>query len=115
MNTKDDVKRKLLEAVETALLRSPFYDEKSRREAMQELENALSGPPLDDVANFMSPERAEFVRKCRIDERYTFRAVAAACAKEWGANWGSDQLIGEDLCRAAAETLGIPLEKFWRL
>src|SRR5215510_14806318 len=88
MNTKDDVKRKLLEAVETALLRSPFYDEKSRREAMQELENALSGPPLDDVANFMSPERAEFVRKCRIDERYTFRAVAAGLCQGMGCELG---------------------------
>ena len=73
-------------------------------------------PPLDDeVANLMSPERAEFVRKLRIDEGYTFRAVAAACAEEWGATWGSNQLIGEELCRAAAETLGIPFEKFWRL
>jgi len=113
MNTNDDAKRKLLEALETALLRSPLYDKKSRREAMRELEDAIAGPPLDEVATFMSPERAEFVPKCRIDEGYTFRAVAAACAKEWGANWGSNQLIGEDLCRAAAETLGIPLEKFF--
>ena len=35
MNTSDDAKRKLLEALETALLRSPFYDEKSRAEAMR--------------------------------------------------------------------------------
>ena len=61
-------------------------------------------PPIDDeVANLISPERAEFVRKLRIDEGYSFRAVAAACAEEWGATWGSNQLIGEDLCRAAAE------------
>jgi hypothetical protein len=53
-------------------------------------------PPIDDdVANFMSPERAEFVRKLRIDEGYTFRAVAAACAEEWGAKLGAYQLIGE--------------------
>ena len=73
-------------------------------------------PPIDEeVAKLMSPERAEFVRKLRIDEGYTFRAVAAACAEEWGATWGSNQFIGEDLCRAAAEILGIPLEKFWLL
>jgi len=70
-------------------------------------------PPIDDeVANLMPPERAEFVRKLRIDEGYTFRAIAAASAEEWGATWGSNQLIGEDLCRATAETLGIPFEKF---
>ena len=42
-------------ALETALLRSPFYDEKSRAEAMRDLQDAIGGPPLDDVATFMSP------------------------------------------------------------
>lgn len=113
MSEGNDAKRKILEALESALARSPFYDEKSRAEALLEFQKTIDGPPLDDVTKFMTQERAEFVRKLRIDEQCTFRAIAAACSKEWAANWGSNQLIGEDLCRAAAETLRIPLDRFW--
>jgi len=101
--------RAWLATYEKALLRSPFYDAKSRMEAMASLQSELAGPPIDDIDDFMTPERAEFVRKLRVDEGYTYRALARACAREWGANWGSNQLVGEDLWRASAKILGLPL------
>jgi hypothetical protein len=38
------------------------------------------------------------------------RAVGQAASDLWGAEWGCNQLFGEDLCVAAAKLLGeIPL------
>jgi hypothetical protein len=36
----------------------------------------------------------------------TCRAVAEAASELWGSPYGSNQLYGEDLCAAAAQTLG---------
>lgn len=51
----------------------------------------------------MTKEQAKFVRKLRVEEGYTWRAVASACNKEWNGNWGSNQLAGMDICEAAAK------------
>jgi hypothetical protein len=53
---------------------------------------------------FMTKERAEFVRKIRVDsEDYTWRGVARECNDEWGGNWGDNQIMGMALCEEAAK------------
>jgi hypothetical protein len=54
----------------------------------------------------MSRERAEFVRRLRCEQEYTWRAVAATCALEWAGDWGSNQLAGMAICRRAAALFG---------
>jgi len=51
-------------------------------------------------------EMAAQIRTWRCDENYSWRAVAQAVSDRWGSEWGSNQLFGEDLCRAAAKLLG---------
>jgi hypothetical protein len=46
------------------------------------------------------------VRQWRVDERHSWRGVAAAASEAWGLNHGSNQLFGRDLCNAAARRLG---------
>lgn len=103
-----EAKRKFLEAYEKALLRSPAYNDQSRAEAVELMRKHLDQPPFDDIDRFLTPARAEQVRHLRIEQGYTYRALAAACAESWGANWGSNQLVGEDLWRAATKMLGLP-------
>lgn len=50
----------------------------------------------------MTIAQATFVRQLRCDQGYTWRAVAEACALEWGGDWGSNQLAGMALCARAA-------------
>ncbi|GGQ91988.1 hypothetical protein [Kitasatospora griseola] len=54
----------------------------------------------------MTPEMAAQIRAWRCDEDYSRRTVAQAATDLWGSDWGSNQLYGEDLCRAAAKLLG---------
>ena len=59
-------------------------------------------------------EQARFVRQLRVDDGYTWRAVAATCALEWGGGWGSNQLAGMAICERAAALFGeCALEKPW--
>jgi hypothetical protein len=51
-------------------------------------------------------EMAAQIRAWRVDEEYTWRAVAAAATDRWGSDFGSNQLYGEDLCLVAAQMLG---------
>ncbi|MGW0966462.1 hypothetical protein [Streptomyces sp. NPDC002516] len=54
----------------------------------------------------MTTEMARRIRAWRVDEEYSWRAVAQAASDLWGAPYGSNQLYGEDLCAAAARVLG---------
>jgi len=56
--------------------------------------------------HLMTPERAAFVRKLRVDKHLTWRGVAEACSTAWDGDWGDNQLWGIDLCFVAAEMLG---------
>jgi hypothetical protein len=56
--------------------------------------------------HLMTPERAAFVRKLRVERGFTWRGVAEACSTAWEEDWGSNQLWGQDLCYAAAKVLG---------
>lgn len=53
-------------------------------------------------------ERAEEIRRLRVDEEYTWRMIAEACYKAWQLtpdHWSppSNQIAGMALCQAAAE------------
>lgn len=54
----------------------------------------------------MTPARARRIRQLRVDQGYSWRAVAAECFEEWGddAKWSppSNQIAGMALCRHAA-------------
>jgi hypothetical protein len=113
MTTDNDSRRIILEAAEAAIRRSPHLDEKSKDETVQRLRDIMNGPPLDQPKEHMTRERAEFVRRLRIEENYSFRGLAATCSEQWATNWGSNQGIGIELCYIAAEVLEIPPESFF--
>ncbi|MFI6285441.1 hypothetical protein ACIBCM_11900 [Streptomyces sp. NPDC051018] len=54
----------------------------------------------------ITPEMAARIRRWRVDEDFSWRAVARAASDLWGSDWGGNQLYGEDLCVAAAKVLG---------
>ncbi|MFE2597802.1 hypothetical protein [Streptomyces sp. NPDC057617] len=54
----------------------------------------------------ITPEMAVQIRTWRVDEEFSWRAVAQAASDLWGSGWGSNQLFGADLCVAAAKVLG---------
>ncbi|MBI3974491.1 MAG: hypothetical protein HY332_24700 [Chloroflexi bacterium] len=56
-----------------------------------------------EAARLMSAERAEVVRKLRVDKRYTWRKVARTCSEAWKTDWESNQLAGMAVCEAAAK------------
>jgi hypothetical protein len=53
----------------------------------------------EEIESFMNIERASFVRTLRVENDYTFRALAHECIKAWGVNWPDIQPLGEDLCK----------------
>jgi len=60
------------------------------------------------VNEHMTKEQAEFIRKLRVDERYSWRAVARACYNQRWPGWlkwdpPSNQIMGMSLCKRAAE------------
>lgn len=59
------------------------------------------------IGKKMTRERAEQIRKLRVDDGFTWRAVAQECFGLWGddAEWNppSNQLAGMALCEFAAE------------
>jgi hypothetical protein len=63
---------------------------------------------LEEVIKLMTKEKAEYVRKIRCDEGYTWRAVAQACYDEWKGDWSppSNQIMGMALCEIAAGFFG---------
>lgn len=56
----------------------------------------------DEVARVMNDQRAAFVRRLRVDQRYTWRKIARTCAEAWHTDWGSNQLAGMAICEHAA-------------
>jgi len=69
------------------------------------------------VREHMTKEQAEFVRKLRVDERYSWRAVARRCYgnhrfRDWS-KWDppSNQIMGMALCERAAVMYGEDYEK----
>jgi outer membrane protein assembly factor BamD (BamD/ComL family) len=60
---------------------------------------------LGDPAT-ITTEMAVQIRAWRVDEGFSWRAVAQAASELWGSAYGSNQLYGEDLCAAAAQMLG---------
>lgn len=60
-----------------------------------------------DIKGRMTKKRALEIRRIRVEEEYTWRAVARHCHKLWGdaADWDppSNQLAGMALCKLAAK------------
>lgn len=54
----------------------------------------------------LTSDQTQQIRAWRVDEEMSWRAIAQAASDTWGMPYGSNQLFGEDLCRAAAEALG---------
>jgi hypothetical protein len=63
---------------------------------------------LETAKVIITKERADYVRKLRVDDGYSWRAVAHACYDEWQGDWGppSNQLMGMSLCEIAAGFFG---------
>ncbi|MEU6070134.1 MULTISPECIES: hypothetical protein [Streptomyces] len=62
----------------------------------------------------ITTEMAVQIRTWRVDEDFSWRAVAQAASELWGSEYGSNQIYGEDLCAAAAQVLGEnPYQKPW--
>jgi outer membrane protein assembly factor BamD (BamD/ComL family) len=62
----------------------------------------------------ITTEMAVQIRTWRVDEDFSWRAVAQAASELWGSAYGSNQLYGEDLCAAAAQVLGEnPFQEPW--
>ncbi len=73
----------------------------------------IGAAQVSDAAEAWSKEnvtviQAELIRLWRADEGYSWRSVAAAAHREFGGDWqpDSNQLWGQELCRAAANILG---------
>lgn len=54
----------------------------------------------------LSREQIARIRYWRVEQEYSWRGVAESATEEWGSEFGSNQLFGEELCRATAEALG---------
>lgn len=75
----------------------------------------------EDVAEIMTPARAADVRRFRVDEGCSWRAVAHACHDLWAPELSEDlregwfppsnQLMGMALCEAAARHFGEDAEQ----
>ncbi len=61
---------------------------------------------LENITPYMTPERANFVRKLRVDDGLTWRGIAEVWEEEFSgeAEWkfGGNQLAGMALCESAA-------------
>jgi len=79
------------------------------KELAQQASAKFNGFETDMILR-MTPERAIHIRKIRIDDGYSWRAVASECFKQWGddANWepSSNQLAGMALCKLSAMAFG---------
>jgi hypothetical protein len=60
----------------------------------------------EEITELMTPERAAQVRKWRVEDGGTWRWVAGEASAAWGTDWGTNQLAGMCLCRAAAAVFG---------
>lgn len=64
----------------------------------------------------MTKDQADFVRKLRVDEGYSWRAIAHRCFEENWDGWlkwepPSNQIMGMALCERAAEFFGEDYER----
>lgn len=65
------------------------------------------------IEPILTEERAREIKRLRITEKYSWRALAAECHSKWpNATWQppSNQLAGMQLCAIAAKLLNIPID-----
>ena len=51
-------------------------------------------------------ETAKLVKQLRVEEDFSWRAIARWCAMRWKAPWGGNQIAGMTICEKAAKLLG---------
>ena len=54
----------------------------------------------------LNKRTAKLVRHLRVQQHFTWRAVARRCALLWEGPWGANQIAGMTLCQKAAKLLG---------
>ncbi|MBW2649234.1 MAG: hypothetical protein JRC53_05390 [Deltaproteobacteria bacterium] len=61
----------------------------------------------------MTKEQAEVVRKLRVEEGYSWRAIAHACYDLGWGHWSppSNQIVGMAICERAAQFFGEDYKK----
>lgn len=98
-----------------SILRAALGEEETETSGLTELAKAAT--LVHDTARkhldaFIDEGKARYVRRLRVDDSYSWRAVAMACYYAWeGAGWRSwappdNQLIGMAICESAAAQLG---------
>ena len=86
--------------------------ELGRLRALSPAELTAMGEGADSTVKFfrkhitLDRQRADLVRQLRIEEDYSWRAIARWCATISGGPWGGNQLAGLVICEKAAEMLG---------
>jgi hypothetical protein len=106
MNENDprisDADRAILHSVQTGEGLIPISSVEEL-EALAEMARATMDVFQRRVAD-MTLAQAQFVRRLRVEEGYTWRAVAHACYVEWSGDWEppSNQLAGMAICERAA-------------
>lgn len=75
--------------------------------ALAEMASETHNHFLDTIRPLITKDRAEFVRKLRI-EGYTWRAIARDCHLKFNGSWSpiSNQLAGMALCEISAPFFG---------
>ena len=65
-------------------------------------------PVVQKVLDAMTSERAVFVRRLRVDEGLSWRAIARQCHEAWGGGWEPPeaQMMGMEICEKAAKMFG---------
>lgn len=73
-------------------------------EMLEELAEAAKATVdhFQKVMENMTKEQADYVRQLRVDEGYSWRAVASACNEAWNGDWDSNQIAGMAICEKAA-------------
>lgn len=67
----------------------------------------------EEMIQFLDKDKAEFIKFLRVQEGYSYRAIAEECIEKWQQDWQGGQLVGEDLCAAAMHLLNEIAEQGW--
>jgi hypothetical protein len=61
----------------------------------------------------LNEERAHFIKDLRVNNDYTWRAVAREYSEKYMDEVSSNQLLGIELCMSAMEFLGEKIDSGW--
>jgi hypothetical protein len=61
----------------------------------------------------LNEEQANFIKNLRVNEGYTWRAIASEYSRKYMDEPSGNQLLGLELCTAAMKFLGEKVEDGW--